>query len=379
MEGCLCAYKGKRVRNDWTTVKIKALAHVRKAIAHAAGAAPLATMGSWYAYAAAADPDRLPYGLSFVRNAAGVVGSALTTWLAARRSKAALPTGIATIAVTGVLSAIQVKRHGKYVTSAWPEGAVREKVFNDVLPAVHAGLGVAALGGLVAGAPVLADRARVIIPQAVKDKWPAFRRLGLYYMVFSLIGHWAEIGFVTAIKYGLVDGEYDRSNHMLFDQWLFPFPAEGSAAVLMALFLHPAKLAIHEHAKGLSERGLIHNGVVLPLAVAASFLLNQVICTAIDYTTGMVANRNYELWDYRGMPFNFQGQICLQNSLFYNTIATLAAWWFFPAMDAGMASASSEKLDGAFVGLGSFYLMLLLIYHVLPPGSGQGTIWDDKV
>ena len=198
-------------------------------------------------------------------------------------------------------------------------------------------------------------------------------------MVFSLIGHWAEIGFVTAIKYGLVDGEYDRSNHMLFDQWLFPFPAEGSAAVLMALLLHPAKLAIHERAKSLSERGLIHEGAVLPLAVAASFLLNQVICTAIDYTTGMVANRNYELWDYRGMPFNFQGQICLQNSLFYTTIATLAAWGFFPAMDASMASASTEKLDGAFVGLGSFYLMLLLIYHVLPPGSGQGTIWDDKV
>ena len=360
-------------------MKLKALSQVRKAVAHVAGAAPLATVGSWYAYAASADPDRLPYDLSFVRTSVSVVGSALTAWLAARRSKAALPTGLATVAVTGILGAIQVKRHGKYVTSAWPDSAVREKVFNDVLPAVHAGLGAAAVGGLVAGAPIIADRVRAVIPQAVKDRWPAFRRLGLYYMVFSLIGHWAEIGFVTAIKYGLVDGEYDRSNHMLFDQWLFPFPAEGSAAVLMALLLHPAKIAIHERAKDLSERGLIHEGAVLPLAVAASFLLNQVICTAIDYTTGMVANRNYELWDYRGMPFNFQGQICLQNSLFYTTIATLAAWGFFPAMDASMASASTEKLDGAFVGLGSFYLMLLLIYHVLPPGSGQGTIWDDKV
>lgn len=359
-------------------MKLKALKRVGKAIAHAVEAAPLATVGSWYAYAASADPDRLPYDLSFVRTSVSVVGSALTAWLAARRSKAALPTGLATVAVTGVLSAIQVRRHGKYVTSAWPDGAVREKVFNDVLPAVHAGLGAAAVGGLVAGAPILADRAKAMVPQAVKDRWPAFRRLGLYYMVFSLIGHWAEIGFVTAIKYGLVGGEYDRSNHMLFDQWLFPFPAEGSAAVLMAFLLHPAKIAIHERAKNLSERGLIHEGAVLPLAVGASFLLNQVICTAIDYTTGMVANRNYELWDYRGMPFNFQGQICLQNSLFYTTIATLAAWGFFPAMDAGMASASTEKLDGAFVGLGSFYLMLLLIYHVLPPDSGQGTIWDDK-
>ena len=345
-------------------MKLKALKRVGKAIAHAVEAAPLATVGSWYAYAASADPDRLPYDLSFVRTSVSVVGSALTAWLAARRSKAALPTGLATVAVTGVLSAIQVRRHGKYVTSAWPDGAVREKVFNDVLPAVHAGLGAAAVGGLVAGAPILADRAKAMVPQAVKDRWPAFRRLGLYYMVFSLIGHWAEIGFVTAIKYGLVGGEYDRSNHMLFDQWLFPFPAEGSAAVLMAFLLHPAKIAIHERAKNLSERGLIHEGAVLPLAVGASFLLNQVICTAIDYTTGMVANRNYELWDYRGMPFNFQGQICLQNSLVYSIAATLIVWVVYPLMDALLHRAPRGVVNAVAVGLFGMYLFLAMLYFI---------------
>ena len=360
-------------------MRLPSLSHVHRALAKVAGASPLGVLATRFAYAAAADPDRLPYDLSFVRNSVSVVGSSLTAWLAARRSKAAVPVGVATAAATAALSALQVKRHGKYVTSAWPEGTVREKVFNEALPPVQAGLGLAGLAGVVAGAPVVADRVRAVIPQAIKGRWPAFRRLALYYMVFSLIGHWAEIGFVTAIKYGLVDGEYDRSNHMLFDQWLFPFPAEGSAAVLMALLLHPAKLAIHDRIKGYAARGLLHEVTVLPLAIAGTFLLNQVICTAIDYTTGMVANRNYELWDYRNMPFNFQGQICLQNSLFYTTIATWAAWWLFPFMDTDLASSSSTKLDGAFVGLGSFYLMLLLTYHVLPPGSGQGTIWDDKV
>ena len=44
-------------------MKLKALKRVGKAIAHAVEAAPLATVGSWYAYAASADPDRLPYDL----------------------------------------------------------------------------------------------------------------------------------------------------------------------------------------------------------------------------------------------------------------------------------------------------------------------------
>lgn len=356
---------------------------VIKHIAHAAGkavaASPAGVIATRLAYAAAADPNRLPYDLSFVRNSMSVVGTSLAAWLAARRSKAAIPVGAATVAVTAALSALQLKRHGKYVTSAWPENTVREKVFNEILPPVQAGLGLASLAGLAAGAPALADAAKAAIPQALKDKWPAFRRLGLYYMVFCMLGHWAEIGFVEAIRLGIVDGEYDRSNHMLFDQWLFPFPAEGSAAVLMALLLHPAKLAIHERMKGRAARGIIHELAVLPLSLAETFLVNQMVCTAIDYTTGMVANRNYELWDYRDMPFNFQGQVCLQNSLFYTTIATWAAWHLFPLMEKGFAAAGPVRLDGAFVGLGSFFLMLLLTYHVLPPGSGQETIWDDKV
>jgi hypothetical protein len=356
----------------------KALRRAIKIARHAVAASPLAVVGTRLAYAAAADPDRLPYDLSFVRNSVSVVGMSMAAWLAARRSKAAIPVGVVTTVVMAGLSALQVKKHGKYVTSAWPEGAVREKVFNEILPPVQAGLGLAGIAGLAAGAPALADAAKAAIPQAIKSKWPAFRRLGLYYMVFCMLGHWAEIGFVESIRLGLVDGEYDRSNHMLFDQWLFPFPAEGSAAVLMALLLHPAKLLIHGRMRERAEKGIIHELAVLPLSLAETFIVNQVVCTAIDYTTGMVANRNYELWDYRGMPFNFQGQICLQNSLFYTTIATWAAWHLFPLMERGLEAAGDTRLDGAFVGLGSFFLMLLLTYHVLPPGSGQGTIWDDN-
>ena len=41
------------------------------------------------------------------------------------------------------------------------------------------------------------------------------------------------------------------------------------------------------------------------------------IITAVELLTGLVANRDYSVWDYRGMPFNYHGQICLPYSLLW--------------------------------------------------------------
>jgi len=35
------------------------------------------------------------------------------------------------------------------------------------------------------------------------------------------------------------------------------------------------------------------------------------IITAVEYVTGLLANRQYQVWDYRQLPFNYQGQVCL--------------------------------------------------------------------
>ena len=35
------------------------------------------------------------------------------------------------------------------------------------------------------------------------------------------------------------------------------------------------------------------------------------IITGIEFFTGLLVNRNYRVWDYRNMPFNLKGQICL--------------------------------------------------------------------
>ena len=330
------------------------------------GAHAASVMGGWYAYAAASDPDRLPYDLSFWRAGASVVGTAMATWLALRRSSAAVPVSVASAAVTWGLGAVQTALCGPYVTRAWRKGTWRDRLFNGWMPAFHA----AALPLSVVSTPVVVQAAGArlapMVPAAVRLHWPRLRGLGLYYMVFALLGHWGEILFCTGIKYGLIRGGYDRENHMLWDQWLFPFPAEGVVAVLMALFLYPAKNAIHAWVKAQALAGLVPAGAATAIALATTFVMNQAVCTMIDYGTGMVANRNYELWDYRDMPFNFQGQICLQNSLVYGVLSTTAAWWLFPRTERLLATVDATVLDGVFVGLGSLFVFLELLYHVVP-------------
>lgn len=331
---------------------------------------PLALMGTWYGYAAASDPDDTPYDRTFVRAGVAVVGSAMGAWLARRKSRLAIPVTLAMGVGTVAAGLIEQRRRSTYVRRTWKADSWRDRLFNETMPVAHVAL-VAAEA--VDAALVLAKHAtrkvvatRTPQPLFAHPRYPLARKLALYYMACSLIGHWGEMAFCTGIKYGIFKGGYDRSNHMLWDQWLFPFPAEGAAAVLISLFLSPLKDLLQARAHKLSGMGLIPAAGELPLAFAASFLANQLVCTAIDYGTGMVANRNYELWDYRDMPYNFQGQICLQNSLFYTAVATACTWWVFPAAERGFAKAGETAIEGAFVGLGSLFFYLELLYHVVP-------------
>lgn len=41
------------------------------------------------------------------------------------------------------------------------------------------------------------------------------------------------------------------------------------------------------------------------------------VITSIELLTGLLANRQYQIWDYRQMPFHFLGQICLPYCLLW--------------------------------------------------------------
>lgn len=41
------------------------------------------------------------------------------------------------------------------------------------------------------------------------------------------------------------------------------------------------------------------------------------IITGVELLAGLLANRGYRVWDYRDLPLNFKGQICLPFSLLW--------------------------------------------------------------
>lgn len=183
--------------------------------------------------------------------------------------------------------------------------------------------------------------------------WTFWRDIIIYFIVFSFLGHWAEILFCRLILAGVFMGDYDPANAMLWDQWLFPFSAEGTALAMIVLFLHPLK-----------ERILRRFGGRLVPTLIVSFCVTALVCTAIDFSTGMVANQHYELWDYRNMPFNFMGQVCLQNSMVYSIAATLIVWCVYPLMDGFIRRMPKAYADMLFLGLVGIYLFEAALHFI---------------
>ncbi len=52
------------------------------------------------------------------------------------------------------------------------------------------------------------------------------------------------------------------------------------------------------------------------------------IITAVELLTGLLVNRSYQVWDYRAMPLNFLGQICLMFSTLWMPVSLGATWLY---------------------------------------------------
>lgn len=57
--------------------------------------------------------------------------------------------------------------------------------------------------------------------------------------------------------------------------------------------------------------GRLHQGLAVRSALCGAGI------TAIEYVCGRVWNRRYRVWDYRQMPLNFRGQVCLPYTLLW--------------------------------------------------------------
>ena len=310
-------------------------------------------------------PHMFEYDISMVRVLLLMAGGSVTLWLISRKIRSARAVGAATALVCAGLSAIDHAAFGAYATlSAY----IGQAAVTAVMVVEYAG--AVAVAGYLLFAPQAKRELFLKIdmtPEAAGGhSWDRplrervrtrvfWRDLFIYFVTFSLLGHWAEMLFCQLIVAGVFMGDYDPTNAMLWSQWLFPFTAEGAAAVAIVLVLHPASRWLLRKAGGR-----------VWLALPLSFLLNAAVCTGIDFTTGMIANQDYSLWDYRALPFNFMGQVCLQNSMVYSIAATLIVWVFYPLLDTGLRRMPRGAANALAIGLLGMYLFLAVLYFFDP-------------
>ena len=52
------------------------------------------------------------------------------------------------------------------------------------------------------------------------------------------------------------------------------------------------------------------------------------VITGVELGTGLLVNRDHHVWDYRGIPGNYQGQICLLFSLLWIPVSAFGMWLY---------------------------------------------------
>ena len=186
--------------------------------------------------------------------------------------------------------------------------------------------------------------------------WEFWRNLVVYFVVFSIVGHWMEAAVCLLIKYGVVPGVYDPTSQIWSD-FLYPFPVYGIGFCVCALMFYPLKLALQRK----FER-------TLP-ALAITYVVSAFICTCIEFTLGMLTNQDLQLWDYSTMFCNFMGQVCLQNSLFFGFAATLMTWLVYPALERLFRRIPNEYGTGVLIVAVVGFALLAALYFINLPAT----------
>ena len=186
--------------------------------------------------------------------------------------------------------------------------------------------------------------------------WEFWRNLAMYFVIFSIIGHWVEAAVCLLIKYGIVPGVYDPTSQIWSD-WLYPFPVYGVGFCACAVLLYPLKNFL--------ERKTGKVGIALVL----SFIANGLVCTLIEFSMGMVVNQDLQLWDYSTMFGNFMGQVCLQNGLFFAFLATVMTWVVYPALERLFRRIPNESMTYVFVAVMVGFAILMALYYINIPAE----------
>ena len=60
------------------------------------------------------------------------------------------------------------------------------------------------------------------------------------------------------------------------------------------------------------------------IPLAFQLIASSAVITGLELATGLLVNRDYSVWDYRTVSYNFLGQICLPFSLLWIPVSLFA-------------------------------------------------------
>jgi uncharacterized membrane protein len=187
---------------------------------------------------------------------------------------------------------------------------------------------------------------------------PGFLRdLVMYFMVFSVVGHWMERFYAVVMRD--TGGPYDPSAPM-WQSYLAPFSIYGIGAVACIVLLFPLKQILTRKFKNIF------------LVLLVVYVANTLVCTGLELAVGVTLNHpgpdgKLIYWDYHDRPFNFMGQICLQNALAFGAVATVMVWVIFPAAESFILTLSDDQANVSFVAIAIVWLLLAAFYLITLP------------
>ena len=203
-----------------------------------------------------------------------------------------------------------------------------------------------------------------------RKSWPFYRNLIIYFVVFSVLGHWMEAAYCQLIRLGIAPGEFHPDNTMLWRDWFYPYPMHGTAVILMAVILYPL---LQFFKKRFDSR-------FLPYIL--SFVANALTVTLIELVGGLLFNANLQNWDYTNMPFNFMGQVCLTNSLLFGVAASVIAWWVYPMLEKAIARVRPATMNIICLIVAIVGGILFSLYAISPPQGidlGENSTSQDQM
>ena len=93
--------------------------------------------------------------------------------------------------------------------------------------------------------------------------------------------------------------------------------------------------------------GLLVVGILMPLRdnLLLLFVVSALLTSVLEYATGVALEKLFhaKYWDYSKNRFNFQGRVCLQNSLLFGVMSVIGVRWVQPALQE-LVSRIPERL-----------------------------------